>query len=202
VYPSLLAPDGCEQAWSDTCYLFYTYLAPDADFSARYLLRRAVDVSIDVLSAQEPRAKVALTRYYSATREDHWTTTAFPTLPLIEDRDPNHNDYLAPEYVQQQGYVYTSPRPGMVELHDYYVPDWQDHLIVAGPAAPMPQMTHLRRLGWAWATPQPGTAPLYQCLYLKSNGLPNHMVTPDADCENPTASGLAKVGILGYVPTT
>ena len=162
------------------------YLPPNATFDERYLVRRKVTVSQQP-AALTPQVGVALSRYYSAARQDHWVTTAMV---------PDSSAVLTNPYGWQKdlGYLMTKPPTGVAvtELDDCYIAAWDDHMV--GVNGDCGGAQNLRVLGWIYASsaPQPaGTTPIYRCYNASQT---NHVVSDVATCE-----GLGALDwIIGY----
>lgn len=184
-YPSIVGLTGGKTWGTSGFYLFYMYIEPGGNTGQRFLVRRKVDV-LDNAVQGAPRVKVALTRYYSSSRVDHWTTTA-----MVPDA------YLS--VVKSYGYVFTRPQPGMIELKDCYIPSWDDHMISnSATECTASNVKTLRTIGWVWSSPQPGTVPLYRCYWQSAT---NHYVSFNSNCDS-TGPDMVTEFILGYVPTS
>jgi hypothetical protein len=187
VYPSIVGANG-GYAWKDSFYLYYLYISPGRGYESRYLVRRKVDVTYESASVvPAPQVKVALTRYYNSNLVDHWVTTTMVADTYREETT--------------MGYLYTKPQPGMVKLEDCYIPDWNDHFIVAVNSgvtceSSSPKHQNLRTLGWAWSSPHTGSIPIYRCFW---GSMTNHYISKQADCET-TNPDVRNEGIIGYIP--
>src|SRR5262249_8760380 len=118
-----------------------------------------------------PQVGVALSRWYSSTLRDRWSTTA----PVI-------GGFSTYAFEGTQGYLMTKPHPTLPtnKLEDC-VSYWQgtpDHMLTNdGQCAPTDR---LRTAGWVFQTLQPGTIPLYRC---HSVSPVNHFVSNSPNCE-------------------
>jgi hypothetical protein len=148
-YPGIVPAAGGKD-WSDGFFYAYTYLAPGADFSQRYLVVRQVNVAAASAPAS-PQVTVELTRYFSNAVTHHWVTTALP-LPLGS---------YAKEF--SLGHLFTKGAAGMVEIYECLVAAYGDHMMSLDPACE--GQTKVRSLGWVYASMQPGTVPLNRCYY-------------------------------------
>jgi hypothetical protein len=171
-YPSLIPPggDSYRDAWSANVYLFYgledrEYNHNTATMSAisgnRKLVRREITVSTN--PGSEDVFLVALSRYFNATRLDHWITT--------QVTDPDY--YL--EFIL--GYVLTAPEQDTTPLFECYIPDWDDHMLATDPNCggwPV-----IRRVGWIYTQPSPGRVPLVRCFIPPWT---NHFANNSVDC--------------------
>lgn len=182
-YVSVVAPQGGVK-WADAFYLVYTFVPPGADMDTRYIISRRVNVARSSQPVR-PQVKVALTRYYSTSRGDHWVTTAAPTVTPF----PGGADDFATEF--DVGYVFTKRGPDMTELVDCYIPEWGKHMV--GPGGCATGNYALRSLGFVYTSQKPNTVPLYRCFYAARN---DHWVS-NSPCEWGT-TGVQTEFILGY----
>lgn len=176
-YASIIPPSGDSYAgqWTDSFYLFYMYADPGADAN-RALVRRRVTV------ARHPTAvtnKIALSRYWSEARRDHWITTS------IVPGDYKHEFDI--------GYLLTSPEPDTMPLVECYIESadgkrFDDHLLAANDCGGWLQ---LRTLGWVYTAPGPGRVPLVRCWW---EGELDHFANCEHDC-----GGFPEEWLLGYV---
>jgi hypothetical protein len=125
------------------------------------LVRREITVSTN--PGSEDVFLVALSRYFNATRLDHWITT--------QVTDPDY--YL--EFIL--GYVLTAPEQDTTPLFECYIPDWDDHMLATDPNCggwPV-----IRRVGWIYTQPSPGRVPLVRCFIPPWT---NHFANNSVDC--------------------
>jgi len=177
-YPSIMAPNG-SRSWIDRFYLTYMYLQPNENFQKRYIVVREVLVTTNPQPVS-PQVRIALTRYFSSNRNDHWVTTAMPP-----------SDYQK-EYIL--GYLFTKDYGGMTKVVDCYIPDWDDHMVDIGncPAGTI----KLRTLGWVYSNSQPGTVALHRCYF--PDWTDHWVSTIPCDQEG---SGVQEEFIIGWVST-
>jgi hypothetical protein len=199
-YPSLV-PESGGSDWGQTAYLYYMYLYPHENFEKRYLVRRRVDVTVHGSPVTTPQAVVPLQRWYSASHNDHWVTTApicFSSLYNPPDWrnpcDPNATKYDVDQTNLLGGAkVYSSGGSNLLALQDCYYKAWDDHMISLDPQCE--GMKNLRTLGWIWAQAPQGinTVPLYRCF---DSAHTDHFLSTDSNCEG---VGPAEFTI-GYAP--
>jgi len=179
------AKDGQNQL-SNSWIMAYMYIQPNESFDKRYLVLRAVDVSLESAPAH-PQVGIMLVRWYNAAAHDHWSTTA-PVPPL------NGSAY---KLEAKSGYLMTMADPGIpsVELEDCVSawPGHPDHMLDRKGVCEADRFnfTRLRTAGWVYAQSQPGTESLYRCYNAQEH---SHFASNAADCEN---MGV-KEKLLGY----
>ncbi|PTL75164.1 hypothetical protein [Vitiosangium sp. GDMCC 1.1324] len=168
-YPSVLSPDTVDHEIRNPFILTYTYVQPGEGFDKRYLVFRDVWMWMSPTPVS-PQVGIALSRWYNATTQDRWSTTA-----------PVPNGDGAYVYEGLLGYLMTKPHPTLatVKLEDC-VSDWPghpDHLLADCAAD---GYSWLRTAGWVFEEPQPNTLPLYRCYDSK---VQQHFVSNQSDCE-------------------
>jgi hypothetical protein len=162
---SSIVPRTGGNSWENGFYLFYTYLQPGEDFDKRYLVRRWVEVE-QRSEAVSPQVWLALSQYYSDSKQDFWATTAMVPAGY--------------SFQKTYGYVYTKYQEGMTELVDCYIylAGWDDHMVAPGGCG-TGEVSRLRSLGWIWAAQKTGTIPLYMCYNAAAT---DHSISTDPAC--------------------
>jgi hypothetical protein len=182
-YLSVLGNDDGSNDLGDAFFLAHVYLEPNADFTQRYLVLRDVSLSIGPTPAV-PKVGIALTRWYSASNHDRWSTTA-----------PVPGNYSGYAYDAFLGYLMTRPHPLLPtnKLEDCEG-EWaghREHLLTNDGQCVAPGYTRLRTAGWVFSSQQPGTRPLYRCW---DPAEACHFAANDATCD-----GLGDMEwLLGY----
>ncbi|KAH3765108.1 hypothetical protein Pelo_3034 [Pelomyxa schiedti] len=181
-YPSILRDDGVQDLNTSSTtqhWLYYMYLQPGEDFSQRYLVRRPLEILLNSVSGS-PASFVALTRYFSSSKNDHWVTTSLP-LP---------NGLYGIELIL--GYLLTSGGSGRTKITDCYITSWDDHMVGIGDTddACGAGGVALRTLGWVYTEDSDDRLPLYRCFITACN---DHFVSTDPLCE-----GTQTEFLIGY----
>ncbi|WNG33849.1 hypothetical protein F0U61_09555 [Archangium violaceum] len=182
-YPSVMNYGDVSNQVGSGFLLTYVYIQPGEGFDKRYLVFRDVWMGV-AASPQTPQVGLALSRWFSATAKDRWTTTA----PVVG----NYNTYA---YDKLLGYVMTKPHPTLPsnKLEDCVStwPGHPDHLLTNDGMCASAGYTRLRTAGWLYRDAQPNTLPVYRCY---SPTLQSHFASNRADCE-----GLGTMEwLLGY----
>jgi len=181
-YASIVALDGSKN-WSNSFYLYYTYVRPGDTWATRFMLRRLVTMQIGTAAVAGPQATTSLERYFSSSAGKHWVTTglAIPKQGTWDFKDEG-----------SLGGVFTLGGAGLVELDDC-IYGTESYLVSAGGTCGS-GATKLTTIGWVYSpatTPQPaGTHAIYRCSLSSSD---DHFVSLDPNCEGATTEFL-----LGY----
>jgi hypothetical protein len=125
-----------------------------------------------------PAAYVALSDYYDVQAGDNWATTRLPPQSYA--------------FRSRLGYLFAEQQPNTVPVHDCYIPDWQDHMLVFGSGGCGDAQT-LGVVGWIAQAPFPGSVAVYRCW---DEVTLNHFMSLEAAC-----TGGALEWIAGYLAT-
>lgn len=144
---------------------------------------RSVSVTL-MGSTQKPQVGVALARWYNATLQDRWSTTA-----------PVPGNFSSYVFEGTFGYLMTKPHSTKptVKLEDCvsYWPGHPDHLLTNDGMCAGTGYTRLRTAGWVYQNPESNTVPVYRCY---SPLLRSHFASNQSNCE-----GLGNMEwLLGY----
>lgn len=150
-YPSMIGEHGFNDI-NGRFFLTYTYLAPGADFTQRYLVMHEARIELTA-APQHPQVRVALSRWKN-NEGLTWATTGPPIFAGT-----------AFTYDVPLGYVMTAP-PQLVpsvKLDECFSPRWGGFLTQAGDC--VGEGSERRRVaGYVFRSEQPDTTPLYSCL--------------------------------------
>ncbi len=176
------------RVWNNGQFLMsYMYLEPMTNFGSRYLVKRAVSISVDtkINDGSIPQVGVELSRWINPISNDFWTTTA-ATPGLYK-------------YVNALGYLMTrkltgKQAPETVAIEEC-ISNWTggtDHVITIDGTCSNSGYTRLRTLGWLYKENLPNTVALYRCW--SPTKYKSHFASTDINCEGETTEF-----ILGYI---
>ncbi len=179
-YPSVYSREGTH-AWNQSFEIFYAMRPPEPSpggCGPRYLIHRSVHVVASPTPVVGHQVKVALSRFYDDTAGNHVATTQ--GLP------PSYR------FDQNVGFLATVQSvPEMDQLLECWSESAQARRVAVYTCGDTDRF--MRRLGFVYRTPRPGTHALVQCVGKQANGRSDFVVEAGTSC-----GSRAVDRVLGY----